>query len=143
LSRAIVSRADFQELVDTRLLEAKALLDLGLWDGSYYLSGYAVELALKAVIIDLLMKRDAFPSRDFSQKCYTHSIEGLFSVANLMDLLKVDMNADPELKANYATVNDWSETKRYARIEEREARDLFEAITNASHGVLPWVRAHS
>ena len=38
-----MNRKDFQELSRIRLKEAKALLDLGLWDGAYYLAGYAVE----------------------------------------------------------------------------------------------------
>ena len=41
-------------MADQRLVEAKALLDQGMWDGAYYLAGYAVELALKACIIKML-----------------------------------------------------------------------------------------
>jgi HEPN domain-containing protein len=51
LSKLIETRAEFQELAETRLKEAKALLDLGMWNGSYYLAGYAVEVVLKACII--------------------------------------------------------------------------------------------
>jgi len=47
LSRLIVTKAEFQELAEQRLAEAKALLDQGQWDGAYYLAGYAVELALE------------------------------------------------------------------------------------------------
>jgi len=38
-----VDRRDLQELSKVRLKEARALLDFGLYDGAYYLAGYAVE----------------------------------------------------------------------------------------------------
>ena len=43
-----VTRADFQELATVRLAEAKALLDGEMWDGAYYLAGYAVEVGLNS-----------------------------------------------------------------------------------------------
>lgn len=46
----ILDRKELQELSRIRLTEAKGLLALGLWDGAYYLAGYAVECALKAYI---------------------------------------------------------------------------------------------
>jgi len=69
LSKLIVTQAEFQGLAEERLMEAKALLDLGKWCGTYYLAGYAVELALKACIIKSLMATDAFPDREFSKNC--------------------------------------------------------------------------
>jgi HEPN domain-containing protein len=59
VSTPAISRADFQQLADVRLKEAKALLDLGMWDGAYYLAGYAVEVALKACIIKIVMATSA------------------------------------------------------------------------------------
>ena len=46
----LVDRKDLQELSKVRLREATALLNLGLFDGAYYLAGYSVECALKACI---------------------------------------------------------------------------------------------
>ncbi len=77
MSTLIETRSDFRQLAEVRLLEAKALLDLGKWDGSYYLAGYAVELGLKACIIRLLMATDAFPEKEYSKNCYTHDVEKL------------------------------------------------------------------
>ena len=51
-----ISRSDFQWLAKTRIREAKALLDNGLFDGAYYLAGYAVECALKACIVKKIRK---------------------------------------------------------------------------------------
>jgi hypothetical protein len=45
-----VHRKDLQELSKVRLKEATALLKLELFDGAFYLAGYAVECALKACV---------------------------------------------------------------------------------------------
>jgi len=119
VSKLIVTRAEFQELAEQRLAETKALLDLGKWDGAYDLAGYAVELALKACIIKMLMETDAFPDKDFSKSCYTHAIEKLVGRAKLDGPRKTSTDADPE----------------------PEARELYTAIADGKHGVLPWIKA--
>lgn len=57
-----MDRKDLQELSKVRLKEATALLKLGLFDGAYYLAGYAVECALKACIAKGT-QRGEFPDR--------------------------------------------------------------------------------
>jgi HEPN domain-containing protein len=58
-----MNRTEFQSLAEVRIREAKALLDAGLWDGAYYLAGYAVECALKACIAKRTRAED-FPPRE-------------------------------------------------------------------------------
>jgi HEPN domain-containing protein len=120
--------------------EAEGLLGLGKWDGAYYLAGYAVELALKACIIKMLMATDSFPAKEFSKDCYTHSVEKLVALAKLSEPRKLAAAGDPELWANWSLANGWSEEKRYHRIDEAEARGLFNAIADGPHGVLPWIK---
>lgn len=139
MSRLIENRAEFQQLANERFYEAKALLDVGKWNGAYYLAGYAVELALKACIIKRLMATDAFPPKDFSKDCYTHALGKLLGLAGL-DAALAASNA--ELKANWGLSKDWSELKRYHLIGEAEARAMVDAIEDAAHGVLPWVKTH-
>jgi HEPN domain-containing protein len=140
LSRLIVTRAEFRELAEQRLVEAKVLLDQKQWDGAYYLAGYAVELGLKACIIKTLLATDAFPDREFSKNCYTHAIETLVRLAKLSDVRKSAMDADPDLLTNWAMAKDWSEEKRYHRIDKTEAESLYAAIADSLHGVLPWIK---
>jgi HEPN domain len=140
LSRLIVTKAEFQELAEQRLVEAKALLDHGQWDGAYYLAGYAVELGLKACIIKTVLATDAFPDREFSKNCYTHDIDQLVVLAKLKSERKTAMDADPDLMTNWALAKDWSEQKRYHRIDKTEAETLYAAISDALHGVLPWIK---
>jgi len=135
-----VTKAEFQELAEQRLAEAKVLLDQGQWDGAYYLAGYAVKLALKACIIKTLLATDAFPDKEFSKNCYTHAVEKLVGLAELDGARKTAADADPDLLANWVLVRDWSEEKRYHRIDKTEAEALYAAIADAAHGVLPWIK---
>lgn len=142
LSALIQSRAEFQELAEVRLTEAKALLDVGKWDGAYYLAGYALELALKACIIKTLMATDAFPDKEFSKNCYTHAISKLVSLARLDAARTQSMLRDADLSTNWSVAKDWSEEKRYHRIQESEAAALYHAVADSEHGVLAWIKTH-
>jgi len=140
LSKLIETKSEFQALAEIRLLESKALLELRMWDGAYYLAGYAVELALKACIIKTLMATDAFPDKEFSKDCYTHAIEKLVGLARLESLRKLATAADSNLENNWLTTRDWSEQKRYHKISETEAEPLYNAIADDAHGVLQWIK---
>ncbi len=51
------------------------------------------------------------------------------------------MRANPTFEVNWATVKDWSESKRYELgITNAEAKDLYSACTARRHGVLTWIR---
>jgi hypothetical protein len=142
LFRPIVTRADFQELAEERLTEAKILLDAGKWDSAYYLAGYAVELALKACIIKTLMATDAFPAIGFSRSCYTHDVGKLVELARLEIALNAATAADPKLKSNWELAEEWSEEGRYQRVDQADAELLYTAVAESSHGVLPWMKIH-
>ena len=142
MSKLIETRIEFQLLAEQRLDEAKALLDLGKWGGAYYLAGYVVELALKACIIKTLMATDAFPDKEFSKNCYTHDIEKLVGLARLDQARKTATNVDQDLLNNWALAGEWSEEKRYHRIDKDEADALYNAIADAAHGVFPWIQTH-
>jgi hypothetical protein len=82
-----VNRRDLQGLTRVRLAEARALLDAGLYDGAYYLAGYAVECALKACIARRTRIHD-FPLKPSDVRgMYTHDSVGLVRAADLRDSL--------------------------------------------------------
>jgi HEPN domain-containing protein len=138
VSTPAVTRADFQQLAEVRIKEAEALLNLGLWDGAYYLTGYAVEVALKACIIKALMARDAFPGNKVEY--WTHDFGKLLELADLRAALSAATAADATLLVNWGTAKDWKEDRRYHRITEIEAKDLYAAVSDATHGVLTWIK---
>ena len=136
----LVDRKELQDLSKIRLKEASALLQLGLFDGAFYLAGYAVECALKSCVIKHLMTTDQFPERKFSEQCWTHNPVQLVALAGLKTGLDADIAADADLSANWETAKDWSEASRYAQTSKAKAEELFQAITDKKHGVFPWLK---
>jgi HEPN domain-containing protein len=137
---AFMNRNHFQDLAEVRIEEAKALLAQGMYDGAYYLAGYAVECGLKACIAKLTNQHD-FPPRPKSiHEYYSHEIEKLVKTGMLTAQRDADAAADPNLEANWLVVKDWNEESRYERKTQAEAGKLIAAITDAAHGVRPWIR---
>lgn len=135
-----MNRTDFHRLADVRVAEAGVLLAAGMWDGAYYLAGYAVECALKACIAKLT-KQDDFPDKD-AAKCYTHKIDDLVGLAKLVALREADMKCNPALNKNWTTVKDWTEASRYDVQPKSDAEALYAAIADPTNGVLPWIKRH-
>jgi HEPN domain-containing protein len=133
-----VNRADFQELADVRIAEAKVLLDQGMYNGAYYLAGYAVECALKACIAKRTNQYD-FPLKKASDY-YTHEIAPLVTYAGLADDRKDATDVNNDQRTNWSVVLKWTEKSRYGRNTESDARDLYNAITDPAHGVVPWIK---
>lgn len=121
--------------------EAAALVAAGLWDGAYYLAGYAVECGLKACIM-LRVERTGviFEDRKFAEKCWTHNLEDLLGLAGLEKDRDNDVAADPILALNWDTARKWNEVSRYGRWTASQARALVDAVSDPTQGVLAWVR---
>jgi hypothetical protein len=141
-----VNRTEFQQLADVRVKEAEALLAAGLWDGAYYLAGYAVECGLKACIMAHVERTGViFKDKKFAEKCWTHDLEALIDLLGLkaeVTSARGTPPAEPEVAKRWDLVKDWDETSRYARIPEHKARDLLAAIMDPAHGVLQWVKKY-
>lgn len=80
--RTKLNRTILQSLAYTRLDEARILLDNGKYDGAYYLSGYVIELALKARIAKLTDAHD-FPDKKFVNDNHTHELSVLLTNSEL------------------------------------------------------------
>jgi HEPN domain-containing protein len=107
-----VDRQQLQFLAKARIKEASILYKSGCFAGSYYLSGYAVECALKACIAKQTRKHD-FPDRKLAQDAWVHDPEKLARTAGLLTKLSKEMQSNKALEMNWTTVKDWSETFRY------------------------------
>jgi hypothetical protein len=153
------SRADFRWLAKTRIREAKALLDAGLFDGAYYLAGYAIECTLKACIVKAI-RRSELPDRRITNGIYTHNLESLLGLAGLQLEYTQRAKAETQFKKSWNLVKDWSEEARYETFgsrtlaslrppfksagrsprAEQRARELYSAITDRQYGVLSWLK---
>ncbi|MCD9544074.1 DNA-binding protein [Photobacterium carnosum] len=135
-----MNKQDFENLVDLRLEEARLLLDGGAFHGAYYLSGYALEAALKASICKQVREND-FPDKKLANACHTHSLKDLIGLAGLKQRLTEKEGEDEEFKLNWAVSKDWSELARYdTGIDEFKAKDLYDAIIDDNSGVLVWLK---
>lgn len=136
-----MTRSDLQRLAAERLADAKALLAAKRWAGAYYLAGYAVECGLKACIAKLTQAEE-FPDKAFADKCWTHDVKRLVYLAGLEPIHDNLVAADSEFEDNWDTVRSWDESSRYRRSAKVDAEDLFNAVTDRMHGVMPWIRLY-
>jgi len=139
-----LNRAHWQKLAEERVLDADALLQAGRWAGAFHLIGYAVESGLKSCVLAYMENNNAdviFRERKFSDNCWTHNIEELVRLAGLRSALDLDMAANRQLGINWIYATQWKEISRYQTATEFDARRLYQAVTDAVDGVLPWIRA--
>jgi HEPN domain-containing protein len=136
-----MDRKGLQELCRTRLREAKALARLGLYDGSYYLAGYAVECALKSCIAKETRKHE-FPDRKRAEISHTHNLRELIRAANLEEARLEEAKKDSVFRNNWDTVQLWSEQSRYRTNRPEVVRSIIEAIGDRNHGILRWIKRY-
>lgn len=137
---ARLNRDTLRTLAGSRLEEARALLESNLWTGAYYLTGLAVECALKSCLASAVKEYD-FPDKEFVNAMYVHNLEKLFKLNGALWVsLQADMKLDAKLNVNWSTVKDWDDGKRYDIVEELEARALHEATTVPASGVMEWIK---
>ena len=135
-----MNRREFQNLALQRLADAQALFDAKRYAGSYYLAGYAIECALKARIARQTKQHD-FPPRD-AAKHYTHDITKLLDSSGLAAKFKAEADNNPNFRANWTLVKDWTEEARYQTRRRLEAEALLTAVTDSQSGVLRWLRKY-
>ena len=137
----MLTKADLESLARVRMEDSTFLLSANKASSAYYLSGYAVELALKACI-SKLFKEGVIPDKWFVNAIYSHGLESLLSTSGLLPQLKVDSKADPQFAANWGIVTKWNEASRYEFWDPITAATMIQAITDEHHGVFQWVKKH-
>jgi hypothetical protein len=134
-----MNRKELQRLARIRLREARCLFVNGLFDGSYYLCGYALECAIKACIAKQTKRHD-FPHKQRVIDSYVHDLVKLINTAGLKSDLDHELHTDAAFRLNWGVVKDWNEEARYQEHSQKKARDMYQAMTRRHHGVLQWIR---
>jgi hypothetical protein len=137
----MLTKGDFEKLAQVRLDDALLLLQAGRSSSAYYLAGYAIELALKACISNLIQPQ-VIPDKAFINAIYTHKLDNLLASAGLLPQFNADCNADPQLAAYWAIVTKWNEESRYEFWDPMAAATLLQAASDPDHGVFQWVKKH-
>jgi HEPN domain-containing protein len=131
-------RKHLQALAKLRLQEAEALYNAGFYDGSVYLAGYAVELALKARICRLL-KVTEYPM-EAGTSFKVHDLEQLKVLAGLSTEISVIKNID--LFNNWSKAVTWDPEQRYqapGKQTAATAKIILDSIRAKPNGVLTWL----
>lgn len=135
-----MNRSDLQILADLRIVDAKILLDESRFSGAYYLLGYAVECALKACIAKQIKEHD-FPDKQLVFDSYTHNLEKLLRISGAKHMFDSLIKTNQFFEVNWNIVKDWTEGSRYDNnVSEVKARDLLNAVTDETNGVLTWLK---
>lgn len=137
----MLNRKTLKELSKIRLIEAKTLLDNNYYNGAYYLSGYIIELAIKACIAKKTSKYE-FPDLETVRNSYTHDLKQLLKTASLWVQFDSDIKINSGLQINWSIVKDWSESSRYEKHTKQEAEDILSAVTDKNEGVLKWIKQY-
>ena len=117
------------------------MLGAGLWDGAYYLAGYAVECALKACIAKQT-RRYEFPDKKRVIESYSHELLPLVRLAGLGDALRERIRQDSKFQKKWDISRVWSEESRYRRHDQKSAQNMVEAVAHRSDGVVAWIRPY-
>ena len=137
------TKADLIRLADERVLDARALLDAGRFDGAYYLAGYAVEAGLKAHIAKLTVAEE-FPDRKRVLDAHSHDLAKLVHVSGLQTELDEQRAKSLEFRENWATVVDWVPEMRYwnpGKLCRADVELMISAIADRRDGVLIWLKS--
>lgn len=132
----LLNYKDLKKLAALRIKEAKILLDKRKYSGAYYLAGYSIELALKALWSKKVPAQSFVPARKVYDKLYTHNLNDLLSVSGI----KNELLTNTSREAKWAVVKDWSEETRYQIISKKNAESLYKAITAPRDGVLTRIK---
>lgn len=137
---ARLNRDKLRQLADSRIEEARVLLERNHYTGAYYLTGLGVECALKACLARAVQQHD-FPDKDFVNAAYTHNLERLLKLdAALWVDLQNEIQADDKLKSNWSTVLQWDDSRRYETVEQLQATSLYAATIEPVSGVMEWIQ---
>jgi hypothetical protein len=112
-----------------------------LWDGAYYLAGYAVECAVKACIAKRTQRYE-FPDKNRVIESYLYELLPLVRLAGLGDVLGERIRQDSKFNKNWDLSRAWSEESRYRRYDQKSAQEMVEAVAHRSDGVVAWIRPY-
>ncbi|MDH4185302.1 MAG: HEPN domain-containing protein [Nitrospinota bacterium] len=121
---------DLLRLSRARLDDAKALQSGSRNHGGIYLSGYAVELALKARIC-IALSWDGYPSNSKEFRNYqsfkTHDFDVLLHLSGL----ELEVKTNPEVSVHWSILAEWNPEARYEPLDsvtEENAKNMIMAV---------------
>ena len=137
---APLPRLTLQRPAIAKVEDARLLFENRRYSNSYYLYGYGIELGLKACISRQIVA-DTIPDRTLLTRFLTHKLSELIGLAGLSQRLE-ERRRDRNFDIRWAVVVEWSEEARYDMIDSALAIAMRDAVENADHGVMQWLKQY-
>ena len=137
----MITKKDLETLSETRLDDSVQLFQIARYSAAYYLSGYAIELGIKACIAGLF-QANTIPEKSFVNAVYSHRLDELLGLTGIKREFQDDMKNDPALSAAWGVASKWTETSRYSMWDQFAAASMIDAVGDQQHGVLQWLKKH-
>lgn len=134
------TRRELQTLAAQYLRDAEVLFDAGRYDAARYMSGYVLEMGLKARICRHLKLRE-YPESGLLEKLFkTHDFDILKVLAGLGKDFPQGWN--PRLIANWNLVSGWRPDWRYQPpgMTRQQAEAIIKALNDGPDGIFRWLR---
>ena|SRR6185503_7875103 len=124
----MISRIDLRKIARARLADSNILFANGRYDGAVYLSGYAIEVALKARICQTL-KWSEFPASSKEFESYrslrTHDLDVLLHLSGIENKIKTNHLTD------WSIIATWDPQARYksmSAVKRADASKMLGAV---------------
>ena len=135
----MLARLELQKISQAKLDDAELLFQHNRYSNSYYLFGFAAEIAIKSRLARVFSS-DSIPDKRFVNDIYVHDLNKLVSLAGLKQELDQARNDNPRFDAHWSAVSDWSPERRYAMIDVFTATVIRNAMIDEDQGVFKWLR---
>ena len=138
--QALASAVTLKLLALERLRDAECLIANGHNAGAYYIGGYAIELALKAVVckkLDIEMFDKEIVPGHISKAFMIHNLLDLVFLAGLRNDLIKACEKDGFLLDCWSLISNWSEQRRYDLPCNAQTAKIF---VNSLKYVLRWLQ---
>jgi hypothetical protein len=137
----MLHRTDLQAIAKAKYADAELLFRNRRYSNSYYLFGYAVEIALKARIARAFLP-ETLPDKRFVSDIFQHDLTKLVGLAGLTGELSEKRKGSQLFDGHWATVASWSEQSRYDMVDAFLATAMKEAMTDQAEGIFAWLQTH-
>src|SRR2546430_7350613 len=130
----MATRKQLKHLALLRRRETQVLYEAELYDGSRYLAGYVLELALKARICRVLDFEEYPDFGEFRRLYASHDLEQLLKLSGLSRKLSLQ---EKKLFDSWSTAALWKPERRYdvpGTAKRDDVRDILEAVDEVPSG---------
>ena len=144
----LATSLELKSLADERISEAEILSGNAKHEGVFYLAGYAIEFALKAVTckrlgVEIYDKEVDNAAKGLSQKALnafmTHNLTDLLTLSGLKVKFELDKATNSGLTKAWSELSRWNEQRRYdSGCSEVVANNFL----RSSNTLLTWIKQH-